>query len=98
MNGIFNWPRCKNRVIELAVQEFELWSAGDLKEYDVGATSILDKYWRSVKSASEAKSIVEELQADPDHLLHPWSAVFISSIQDVWRWSIQDIQDSPHSK
>jgi len=75
-----NWPLVKKRVIELAVQEFELWSAADLKEYDADATSILEKYWRSVKSASEARKIVEELQADPDHLLHPWSAAFISWI------------------
>jgi len=73
-----NWPLIKNRVIELAVQELDLWSANDLKEYDADATAILEKYWRSVKSEAAAKKIVEELQADPQHELHPWSAAFIS--------------------
>src|SRR5688572_11348075 len=75
-----DWPVVKSRVIQLLEQEFELWASSDLKEHEPGATAILRKYWRSVKSAAEAKKIVEELQADPTHQLHPWSAAFISWI------------------
>ena len=74
------WQVVKNRVIELSEEELELWSSSDLKEHEPGATSILRKYWRSVKSAAEARKIVQELQADPTHELHPWSAAFISWI------------------
>lgn len=70
----------KQRVTDLLEQEFELWSAAGLKEWDAAAAPILEKYWRSVKSASQAKKIVDELQADPQHLAHPWSAAFISWI------------------
>ncbi len=75
-----NWVLVKERVIDLAEQELERWLGDDLKEWNEAATLILEKYWRSVKSTSEAKKIVEELRADPDHLLHPWSGVFISWI------------------
>ena len=73
-----NWIAEKKRVIEIAEQEFQLWSADGLKEWHSAATPILEKYWRSVKSPGRARTIVEELQADPEHLLHPWSASFIS--------------------
>src|SRR5687768_15825437 len=75
-----NWAVEKKRAIEIAVEEFERWSTIGLKEWQPAATPILEKYWRSVKSPSRAKKIVEELQADPAHLSHPWSAAFISWI------------------
>ena len=75
-----SWPEIKDRVIGLAEGELELWATSGLKEHQPGASSLLTKYWRSVKSAAEAKKIVEELQADPTHDLHPWSSAFISWI------------------
>jgi phage replication-related protein YjqB (UPF0714/DUF867 family) len=73
-----NWSEIKRLAVANTEEEFQLWSSGGLKEWDTDATPILEKYWRSVKSPSAATAIVDELQSDPDHLEHPWSAAFIS--------------------
>ena len=69
-------PPLRQRIVETAEAEWQLWKNGTLGETNAAAVPLLTGYWSAVGESVKP----EQLQSTVWQASHPWSAAFVSYV------------------